>query len=139
MIEAMKESLPVFRKYLRRKAEILGHKNGLPFYEMYAPIIDINMEFSYEEGAKFVEKNFRTFSDHLADFAKNAVENSWIDVYTKEGKVGGAFCSNLHFLGESRFLLNYGNTFSDVVTMAPELGHGFLGECLRNESELNYN
>lgn len=137
MLSAMKESFPSFRKYLRRKAEILGYKNGLPFYEMYAPIIDINMEFSYEEGAKFVEKNFRTFSDHLADFAKNAVENSWIDVYPKEGKVGGAFCSNLHFLGESRFLLNYGNTFSDVVTMAHELGHGFHGECLKNESALN--
>lgn len=137
MLSAMKESFPSFRKYLRRKAEILGYKNGLPFYEMYAPIIDSDMEFSYEEGAKFVEKNFRTFSDHLADFAKNAVENSWIDVYPKEGKVGGAFCSNLHFLGESRFLLNYGNTFSDVVTMAHELGHGFHGECLKNESALN--
>ena len=137
MLEAMREAMPTFRKYLRRKAEILGYNNGLPFYEMYAPIIDKDMEFSYEEGAKFVEKNFRTFSDHLADFARKAVDNSWIDVYPREGKVGGAFCSNLHFIGESRFLLNYGNSFSDVVTMAHELGHGFHGECLKNESALN--
>lgn len=137
MISAMKEAMPTFRKYLRRKGEILGYKNGLPFYEMYAPVIDKDMEFSYEDGAKFVEKNFRTFSDNLADFAKKAVENNWIDVYPREGKVGGAFCSNLHFIGESRFLLNYGNSFSDVVTMAHELGHGFHGECLKNESALN--
>ena len=38
MLEAMKESMPKFREYLKRKAEILGHKNGLPFYDMYAPI-----------------------------------------------------------------------------------------------------
>ncbi len=137
MLSAMREAMPTFRKYLRRKAEILGYNNGLPFYEMYAPIIEKDMEFSYEEGAKFVEKNFRTFSDNLANFAKKAVDNSWIDVYPREGKVGGAFCSNLHFIGESRFLLNYGNTFSDVVTMAHELGHGFHGECLKNESALN--
>lgn len=137
MLSAMKEAMPTFRKYLKRKAEMLGYKNGLPFYEMYAPVIDKDMEFSYEEGAKFVEKNFRTFSDNLADFAKKAVENNWIDVYPREGKVGGAFCSNLHFIGESRFLLNYGNSFSDVVTMAHELGHGFHGECLKNESALN--
>lgn len=137
MLSAMREAMPTFRKYLVRKAEILGYNNGLPFYEMYAPVIDKDMEFSYEEGAKFVEKNFRTFSDNLADFAKKAVDNSWIDVYPKEGKVGGAFCSNLHFIGESRFLLNYGNTFSDVVTMAHELGHGFHGDCLKNESALN--
>ena len=44
--------MPVFRKYLRRKAEILGYKNGLPFYEMYAPVVDADMKYSYEEGAK---------------------------------------------------------------------------------------
>lgn len=137
MLEAMKESLPVFRKYLRRKAEILGHNNGLPFYDLYAPVCEANMKFTYEEGAKFVEDNFKTFSDNLGNFAKNAIQKNWIDVYPKEGKVGGAFCDNLHFMGESRFLLNYGNTFSDVVTMAHELGHGFHGECLKNETTLN--
>ncbi|MBW6409592.1 M3 family oligoendopeptidase [Clostridium weizhouense] len=137
MISAMKESLPIFRKYLRRKGEMLGHKNGLPFYDLYAPINNADMKFSYEDATKFVEKNFRTFSDNLADFAKKAIYNSWIDVKPKSGKVGGAFCENLHFIGESRFLLNYGNSFGDVVTLAHELGHGFHGECLKNETILN--
>ena len=137
MFTAMRESLPVFRKYLRRKAEILGYKNGLPFYELYAPVCEADMKFTYEEGTKFVEKNFRTFSDNLADFARKAIDNNWIDVEPREGKVGGAFCENLHFIGESRILLNYGDNFGDVVTMAHELGHGFHGECLRNETTLN--
>ncbi|MBU3136284.1 M3 family oligoendopeptidase [Clostridium gasigenes] len=137
MLSAMRESMPVFRKYLRRKAEILGHKNGLPFYDMYAPISDADMKFTYEEGAKFVEKNFRTFSDNLGDFAAKAINNNWIDVKPKEGKVGGAFCAELHFIGECRVLLNYGDSFSDVITMAHELGHGFHDECLKNESILN--
>ena len=55
----------------------------------------------------------------------------------KSGKVGGAFCENLHFIGESRLLLNYGENFSDVITLAHELGHGFHGECLNNETTLN--
>lgn len=137
MLSAMKESLPVFRKYLRRKAELLGYKNGLPFYELYAPVVEANMEYSYEDGKAFVEKNFRSFSDHLGDFAKRACDNSWIDVYPREGKVGGAFCAGLHSLGESRVMLNYGNNLGDAITMAHELGHGFHGECLKNESILN--
>ncbi|NKF07196.1 M3 family oligoendopeptidase [Clostridium gasigenes] len=137
MLSAMRESMPVFRKYLRRKAEILGHKNGLPFYDLYAPISDADMKLTYEEGAKFVEKNFRTFSDNLGDFAAKAINNNWIDVKPKEGKVGGAFCAELHFIGECRVLLNYGDSFSDVITMAHELGHGFHDECLKNESILN--
>ncbi|AJG97476.1 oligoendopeptidase F [Clostridium beijerinckii] len=137
MFLAMKESLPVFRKYLRRKGEMLGHKNGLPFYDLYAPVCEADMKFTYEEGTKFVEKNFRTFSDNLGDFARKAIDNHWIDVKPKEGKVGGAFCENLHFNGESRILLNYGDNFGDVVTLAHELGHGFHGECLNNEATLN--
>jgi pepF/M3 family oligoendopeptidase len=137
MFSAMKESLPAFRKYLRRKGEMLGHQNGLPFYDLYAPVCEADMKFSYEEGTKFVEKNFRTFSDHLGDFAKKAIDNNWIDVKPREGKVGGAFCENLHFIGESRILLNYGDNFGDVVTLAHELGHGFHGECLNNETTLN--
>ena len=65
------------------------------------------------------------------------MEGAWIDVYPKQGKVGGAFCSNLHIIKQSRFLLNYGDQFSDVITMADELGHGFHGYCLNEESILN--
>ncbi len=137
MLTAIKESLPTFRKYLKRKAEILGHKNGLPFYDLYAPVIEKEMKFTFEEGKAFVEKNFRKFSDNLADFVLKAYENNWLDVYPKEGKVGGAFCASIKDIKESRILLNYGNSFSDVVTMAHELGHGFHAECLNNETMLN--
>ncbi|OPJ63042.1 M3 family oligoendopeptidase [Clostridium oryzae] len=137
MIEAIKESLPEFRKYFKKKAELLGYKNGLPFYDLFAPIGSSDKKFDYEQGQKFVENNFRTFSDRLADFAHKAIANNWIDVYPREGKVGGAFCENINAIGESRFMLNYGNQFTDVVTMAHELGHGYHGECLKNENILN--
>ncbi len=139
MLEAIKEKLPCFRKYLRAKAEKLGYKNGLPFYELYAPVVDKEMKFPYEKGAAFVEKNFHTFSQNLGNFAKKAITNQWIDVMPKEGKVGGAFCSAVHSIGESRVMLNYGGNLSDVVTMAHELGHGFHDYCLKDESILNIN
>ena len=137
MLTAMRESLPAFRRYYRRKGELLGSSNGLPFYNLFAPIGEGNNEFPYEKGKEFVEENFRTFSDKLADFARKAFDSSWVDVKPREGKVGGAFCSNLHSIGQSRIMLNYGDTFSDVVTMAHELGHGYHGDCLKSESILN--
>ena len=139
MLEAMKESMPIFRKYLRRKAEMLGYKNGLPFYEMYAPVVEKEMKYSYEEGKAFVEKQFRSFDKELGDYARKAMDNRWIDVLPKEGKVGGAFCCAVHSIGESRVLLNYGDNFGDTITMAHELGHGYHGECLKHESILNTN
>ena len=139
MLNAMKESLPIFRRYLRRKAEMLGYSNGLPFYDLYAPVIEKDMKYTYEQGKAFVEKQFRSFDESLGDYAKKAMENRWIDVLPKEGKVGGAFCCAVHSIGESRILLNYGDNLGDTITMAHELGHGFHGECLKEESILNTN
>lgn len=137
LLSVMQENLDIFRDYLKIKARVLGYNNGLPWYELYAPVVENNSTYSYEKGCDFIVKQFNTFSNHLSQFALKAIDNNWIDVYPHSGKVGGAFCCNLHSIKESRFLLNYGDSFSDVITMAHELGHGFHGECLTSESILN--
>lgn len=137
MLEAMKESLPIFRKYYKRKAEMLGHKGSLPFYDLFAPVVEGETKFTFDEAREFIVKNFTTFSPKLGNFARNAIDNNWVDVYPKEGKVGGAFCENLHMIGESRIMLNFGGTLSDVVTLAHELGHGYHGDCLLSETPIN--
>jgi oligoendopeptidase, pepF/M3 family len=137
MISAMKEYQPVFRKYFQKKAEILSHKNGLPFYDIFAPIGTVDMQFSYEEAKAFIIENFSLFSKELGDYAKHAFDNRWVDVYPKAGKRGGAFCSNLHSIKESRILTNFSGSFNDVITLAHELGHGYHGACLDNETFLN--
>lgn len=137
LLKTMKKALPMFEKYYQLKAKYLGYSNGLPWYEIYAPMSDINTEYPYEKGCEFVVKQFSSFSQNLGNYAKKAIDNHWIDVYPRTGKVGGAFCNNLHCIKESRFLLNYGNEFGDVITMAHELGHGFHGYCLENQTALN--
>ena len=137
MLLAMKEFLPVFQKYFKKKAELLGYDNGLPFYDMFAPIGSVNISFTYEEAINYIIKNFKTFSNKLADYVENAYENNWMDVEPREGKRGGAFCSNLHSIGESRILSNFDGSFSNMTTLAHELGHGYHGLNLKDESVLN--
>jgi len=137
MLTAMIECLPFFEKYFRKKASLLGYSEGLPFYELFAPIGDVNMQFSYDLASKFIVKNFKTFSDKLANFADNAFSHNWIDAEPHSGKLGGAFCSNLHSIKESRILTNFTGSFNDVSTIAHELGHGYHGHCLTEESALN--
>ncbi|NLI66967.1 MAG: M3 family oligoendopeptidase [Tissierellia bacterium] len=137
MFTAIMEYLPVFHKYYRQKGKILGHKNGLPFYDMFAPVGSLDLTFTYDEAMEFVVENFRTFSDRLADYAQNAYENNWLDVEPREGKRGGAFCSNIHPIGESRIMANFEGSFSNMTTLAHELGHGYHGLNLKDESILN--
>ncbi|MFZ5353164.1 MAG: M3 family oligoendopeptidase [Bacillota bacterium] len=137
MLTAMRESLPAFHRYYRKKAELMGHKNGLPFYDMFAPMGNVDMQFTYQEARDYIVKNFRSFSDKLADFAAHAFDNRWIDAEPREGKRGGAFCSNLHVIKQSRILSNFDGSFSNMTTLAHELGHGYHGACLMDETYLN--
>lgn len=137
MLTAMRESLPAFQRYYRKKAELLGHANGLPFYDLFAPVGEADMRFSYQEARDFIVKHFASFSDKLSQFAARAFDNRWIDAEIREGKRGGAFCDNLHVVKESRIMANFTGSFNDVSTLAHELGHGYHGECLVDEVFLN--
>ncbi len=137
MLEAIRETLPEFRKYLKKKGELLGHKKGLPFYEMFAPMGQADMTYTYDEARDFIVENFGKFSSKLSDFAKNAFDKNWIDAEPRKGKRGGAFCSGIHAIGQSRILSNFTGSFSDVSTLAHELGHGYHGHVLSSQSALN--
>lgn len=137
MMSAIEKAIPNFQSYLKSKAKLLGHENGLPFYDLFAPIGTASKKFSYEEGCKFVVDNFAAFSDKLSKVASDAIEKGWIDVEPREGKVSGAFCASVHPLGEFRVLLNYTGNLGDVTTMAHELGHGYHAICTNEENILN--
>lgn len=137
MLEAMREYLPVFHKYLKHKAKLLGHKNGLPWYDLFAPMGESNKKFTVEESREYLVKHFKGFSDDLADMVDEAYEEEWIDFYPKKGKVGGAFCDNMPFVKQSRILTNFSGSLSDVVTLAHELGHAYHGLNIQEHLPLN--
>ena len=137
MQSAVKEYYGIFRKYLQRKAELLGQKNGLPFYDLFAPIGKNDTSFTIEEANAYILKNFKTFSNSLHDLAKRAFDEEWVDYTPRKGKRGGAFCANMHVIKESRVMTNFTGSFSDMITLSHELGHAYHGEAIFKESVLN--
>jgi pepF/M3 family oligoendopeptidase len=137
LLNVMREYLPVFRQYLRRKGQLLGHDNGLPFYDLFAPMGKSSKIYTVEEANAYILKNFATFSPRLAAMAKRAFDEQWIDYLPRKGKVGGAFCSNMAAIKQSRVLTNFDGAFGDIITIAHELGHAYHGEAIFGESILN--
>lgn len=137
MLNAMREYMPVFHKYLKHKAKLLGHKNGLPWYDLFAPIGESDSKFTVEEARDYLVKHFKGFSDDLADMVEQAFEEEWIDFFPRKGKVGGAFCNNMPYVKQSRILTNFSGTLSDVVTLAHELGHAYHGLNIQEHLPLN--
>ena len=137
MQDAVKDYYEVFRSYLKRKASLLGHKNGLPFYDLYAPMGKVNKRFTIEEANEYVLKNFKTFSEPLYEMARKAFSENWVDYTPRQGKRGGAFCANIHPIKESRVMTNFTGAFGDMITLSHELGHAYHGEVIFRESILN--
>ena len=135
MISVMEKSLPEFRKYLNKKAELLGIKK-LAFYDLFAPISQKGFTpkvWSFEEAKDYIIQTFGSFSEDMGLFARNAFANGWIDAPPHKGKVGGAYCTSFPVAKESRVMCNFSPTFSGVSTIAHELGHAYHFHLLRED------
>lgn len=128
MLGAMEDSFPMFRRYFKHKAKLLG-KEKLAWWDLFAPMGKTDKVYSWDEAREFIVRNFNTFSPELGTFAKRAFDNRWIDAEQREGKRGGAFCMGVEGVKESRILSNFDGSFDQVSTLAHELGHAFHNEC----------
>ena len=137
MLAAMDEYSPKFWQYLKAKAKALGHENGLPWYDLFAPMGSSSTRFTTQEARDYLVTLFAGFDQGLSDMVASAFDNAWIDFFPRDGKVGGAFCAGVPCLGESRILTNFDGSFSDVVTLAHELGHAFHNDCIKDHRPLN--
>ena len=138
MLGAMDEYLPKFWQYLKAKAKAMGHENGLPWYDLFAPMGASSTKFTAEDSREYLVNLFAEFDSELAQMVAEAFDNAWIDFYPRDGKAGGAFCAGVECLGESRILTNFDGMFGDVVTLAHELGHAFHNLCIKNHRPLNH-
>jgi pepF/M3 family oligoendopeptidase len=128
MLGVMRDSFPLFRRYLKAKATRLG-KQVLPWWDLSAPVGQAGRRFTFSEARDFVVEQFGTFSQRLAHFARRAFDRNWIDAEPREGKQGGAFCLGLPGVEESRILCNFDGSLDQVFTLAHELGHAYHNQC----------
>lgn len=137
MLAALRESLPAFRTYYQKKAELLGHSKKLPFYDIFAPIGEESVKISYEDAQKTIVSSFATFSDELANLAQKAFDQQWIDAEPRAGKGGYGLCIDIFPIGESRIMTQFTGNAIDISILAHELGHAYHSSCLGNEMMLN--
>ncbi|GHV81325.1 oligoendopeptidase F [Spirochaetia bacterium] len=136
LIAAMENSLPVFRRYLKSKASLLGVK-ACAFYDLFAPVESgprsaDSKKWTWTGATEFIIEQFTAFDPDMGAFARKAVSRSWIDALGREGKIGGAYCTDFPLAGESRILCNFEGSFDSVFTVAHELGHAWHHELIKD-------
>lgn len=124
MQQAITDSLPDFRGWMRAKARLHGHDAALPWWDMFAPLPFAPAGISWDEGLEIVRRAFASYGGSLAGIVDRAVDESWLDAGPRAGKVGGAFC--MPFVDDrSLVLLNWSGSVDSAQTTAHELGHAY--------------
>ena len=133
MWTAIREALPELREYFKAKGRLLGHENGLPFYNLFAPVGQSTRTYTVEEARALLLDLFGKFCPEMGEMMRTAFDEGWIDMYPREGKSGGAFCSGYYAKNISRVMTNFAGSASDVSTLAHELGHAFNNRMLHHK------
>ena len=128
LLGAIREAYPMFRRYLRSKAEKLGHEK-LPWWDLFAPVGKAERTFTWSQAQEFIVEHFQSFSDDLGRMATAAFDRRWVDAGPRDGKRGGGFCMSVAQVEESRILMNFDGRFDGLSTLAHELGHAYHNHC----------
>jgi len=129
LMEASRRARPLLSRYLKAKAKALG-KEKLDWTDLGAPLGTAGGSNAYADSQKFIVEQFGTFSQDLAEFARRAFRDGWVEVQDRPGKRGGAFCADAPMLRQSRIFMTWGNNARSTATLAHELGHAYHNHVL---------
>lgn len=122
LIEKVHNNLDIVHDYMKTRKKVLNLEE-LHMYDVYAPLVENSeKEYSYEEAKDLVIKALSPLGETYIKDLKTLFDSNCIDVYHNENKRGGAYSwgcyETLPYV-----LLNYEGKFTDVSTVAHELGH----------------
>lgn len=150
LISCMEDALPAWRQYFKAKAAFLkkhgltenkSEDEGLAFYDLFAPLNCtkgkdslLTKQWSFKEASEYVIEKYDSFSKDMGNFARMAFSSGWIDARIRPGKVGGAYDEDFPKGHQSRILSNFTGSFSDIITLAHEVGHAYHFSCMKGKS-----
>ena len=122
LMDVCEANADVFQRYFKIKAEWLG-VDKLRRYDIYAPVVEADKSYEYDEAVKLTLSAFEDFEPRIAELAKKVFEDDHMDSEVRKGKQSGAFCAST-IPGHTPYVkVNYQGKISDVGTIAHELGH----------------
>jgi oligoendopeptidase F len=123
LIDGVGRHLPVFHRYLTLRKRMLG-VGELHYYDLYAPLVgSANLEYTPEQAQALVIDAVEPLGAEYQQVIRRAFDERWIDLLPAEGKRSGAYSTGGAYDVHPYMLINYNGKYTDVSTIAHELGH----------------
>lgn len=139
LLDVCRKNVGLFQRYFQLKAGWLGiSSDTLSRYDIYAPLVESDKTFGYDEAKQMVMESFRDFSPQVADLAQRVFDENHLDSESRPGKRGGAFCYGVLPELTPWVMVNYEGRARDVATLAHELGHAIHNMLASGHSIMTY-
>jgi oligoendopeptidase F len=123
LIEGVNRGLPAFRRYLKLRKRMMG-VDELHYYDLYAPLVgSVDLAYSPDESQKHIVAAIAPLGADYVAAVTRAFDERWIDWHPNEGKRSGPYSSGGAYDVHPYMLINYNGKYSDMSTVAHELGH----------------
>jgi len=132
LVDAVTSAFRVSKKFYAVKAKLLGEKS-LTYADRGAPIGTTKTKFPFEKAIEMVGKIFKEAGPKYTEIFERMLQNGQIDVFPRQNKGGGAFCSGGGNTPTLVFL-NHVDNIRSVETLAHEMGHAVHTELSKVQS-----
>ena len=88
--------------------------------------------YSFDEAITIIRDAFAGIDEEMGEFVDMMVEKKLIDAAPQSNKRLGAFCSKFADTRTPLVFMTWGNSMSDLLTLAHELGHAFHNWVLKD-------
>lgn len=138
LIKAVRAHLPVMHRYVALRKKVLKLDEVHP-YDLYVPMIEEKgQKYTYDEAVGVVTKALAPLGEVYQEaLHKGLVQERWVDRYEQPHKRSGAYSSGCYD-SYPYILLNYHDSFNDLMTLAHEAGHSMHSLLSRNAQPYHY-
>jgi oligoendopeptidase F len=123
LVDGVNAGLPTFHRYLKLRQRILG-LDQLHYYDLYTPLVaGLDAKYTVEEARGIITKSLAPLGTDYVAVVNRAFDERWLDLFPNTGKRSGAYSNGGAYDVHPFMLINYNGQYSDVSTLAHELGH----------------
>ncbi|HSQ88623.1 oligoendopeptidase F [Romboutsia sp.] len=139
LIETVSKNRDSLHKYVSLRKKVLN-LDKVHYYDMFVPIVEpVDNDITYDKGQGIIYSALSPLGKEYGDIIYKAFNERWVDVYSNDNKVSGAYCLSVYD-GHPYILTNYNNTLGSVSTLAHELGHAaYEYMSAKNQNYFNSN